>query len=669
MTSRERNHGEGSQKHPWIVVNRRKPRNQQPLASRTCYVNHLPNTITISDISRIFRVHGAIANIHIPPIQKNPNHKYAFVQFYYPQSLITAIRDENGKKIETHFISVFPAKKDNPIPKPNFINHQQPPRTTQFNQNKTQKVQFSMCDNRSYSQVTSPKNIQETQNPPTHQQVNPTTTMTKPNPSKHRRMSSRVLGEMTEKIRDSLGEIDVDSDYAAAIEGKKCEGIVEMLQRSAIAIASSSQSSESILNHILSEGVNCLKIKSMGGMQHLLIFDTFEDKKCMMESEWLLQWFMKITNVNDQSASLWRETWISIYGVPLIAWCYENFFNVGSLLGRVISVNYNEYNCANVCIFTDCLFDINCKLSMKIGEKEYEIFVSEKMQSWTQKPGSVQEIKKQKTDDMSNSHVSSEDEFLANGDNSAAEKTKSHMVTDISTNDESPELPLQAHFPSPTCNDLGQGEMTLQLTTKSRQNKPTKSSDIKFSAPQSSQPHVPKKFSPDPKRCAGKSNPAQNQSQSSPINNIKTTNIQIIISPTKNLTSSPIPTNNKFGPLMRPSRPNGSSTSTLGSSSCSGPLFPPGFEDRIPNHTKMVQVQKRKRKLEKKRKLRLMSKSNQASSAPSVANNGPKIIQPEDIIAMANILGLTYNGPISELKEKIEMILENQKQNWETNFA
>ena len=250
--TQERNQGGNTQNHPWTVVNRRKPRNQQPLASRTCYVNHLPNTFTISDVSRIFRVHGAIANIHIPPIQKNPNYKYAFVQFYYPQSLTTAIRDENGKKIETHSISVFPAKKDNPIPKLNPINRQQTPRINQINQIKNKKVQFSLCDNRSYSQVTSPENIQKTQNPSIHQQDNPPITMTKPNPSKHRIMSSRAVGEMTEKIRDSLGEIDVNSDYAAAIEGKKCEDIVEMLQRSAIAIASSSQSSESILNHIVS---------------------------------------------------------------------------------------------------------------------------------------------------------------------------------------------------------------------------------------------------------------------------------------------------------------------------------------------------------------------------------------------------------------------------------
>lgn len=77
-------------------------------------------------------------------------------------------------------------------------------------------------------------------------------------------MSSRALGEDTEKIRNSLGVIDAESDFAAAMKGKRCEENEDMLQRSSIALASSSQSLELILDHILAEGVNCLTIKPMG---------------------------------------------------------------------------------------------------------------------------------------------------------------------------------------------------------------------------------------------------------------------------------------------------------------------------------------------------------------------------------------------------------------------
>lgn len=229
-------------------------------------------------------------------------------------------------------------------------------------------------DWRSYKEAAAPL----TNKPPKqHPQPTPPPTIKNasiPKPSSHRLMSSRTLGEDTEKTRASLGEIDLEDDYMAAFEGKICEENQEMLERSAIAI---SHSSESVMDHICSEGVNCINIKAMGGMLHLVIFETFDDKKAIMESKWLDRWFMTVRNVNDQSSALWRETWIRVYGVPLIAWGYENFYKIGCIFGRVLSVNYSEYECAHIQIFTDSLFDSNGKLSMGIGEKTYPIYVSE----------------------------------------------------------------------------------------------------------------------------------------------------------------------------------------------------------------------------------------------------------------------------------------------------
>lgn len=142
---------------------------------------------------------------------------------------------------------------------------------------------------------------------------------TKPNPTKHRIMSSKVLGEDTGKIRNSLEEIDTESDIAAGIRGRLHDENKEWLNRSAIAISHSLQSSESILKHILSEGVNCLIIKSMGGMQHLLIFDSLEDKRSIIDSQWLDRLFMAVRDVNRRSKALWRKSWINKYVVPLVA--------------------------------------------------------------------------------------------------------------------------------------------------------------------------------------------------------------------------------------------------------------------------------------------------------------------------------------------------------------
>lgn len=103
-----------SHENPWIMVNMKKSRSPNLQASRTCFVNHLPQSITIPEIAKIFGTHGAISDITILKNQKQPRHKFAFVQFQYPQSLITAIRDENNRIVETRAISVYPAKHDKP---------------------------------------------------------------------------------------------------------------------------------------------------------------------------------------------------------------------------------------------------------------------------------------------------------------------------------------------------------------------------------------------------------------------------------------------------------------------------------------------------------------------------------------------------------------------------
>lgn len=338
--------------------------------------------------------------------QKNPTHRFAFVQYLYPQSLHTAIRDENGREVNGSTITVYPAKHDTAtipnlqIQKMPTFQHAPPqnPNSKTYPQHKP-----PARDHRSYKDVTKPpttsQNNQKTPHPTDILNHTPQTyhfeeyikpaNLTEANPTQGRIISSRYLGEDTENIRKSLMEVEVEDDFAAAIKGNPCEDNTEMLERSVVAIAHSSQSSETIMEHILSEGVNCLSIKKMGGMQHLLTFNSAEDKQAMVDSKWLERWFITIKDADNRSATLWREVWINVYGVPLFAWGYENFRNIGSIFGRVISVNYKDFECANIMIYTDCLFDINCKISMEIEDVKHSIFISEKKQFQCQSPSPI----------------------------------------------------------------------------------------------------------------------------------------------------------------------------------------------------------------------------------------------------------------------------------------
>lgn len=97
----------------------------------------------------------------------------------------------------------------------------------------------------------------------------------------------------------------------------------------------------------------------------------------ILESNWLDNWFSELQEVNDVCATKWKEAWIRIYGVPLKSWAYENFFNIGCVFGRVVSVDYSSFEYARVNILTDCLFNINCKLIINVEGKKSKIFIVE----------------------------------------------------------------------------------------------------------------------------------------------------------------------------------------------------------------------------------------------------------------------------------------------------
>lgn len=134
--------------------------------------------------------------------------------------------------------------------------------------------------------------------------------------------------------------------------------------------------------------------------------------------------------------------------------------------------------------------------------------------------------------------------------------------------------------------------------------------------------------------------------------------------------SSPISTRSKFEILQRPPKKAPSTSGSLGSSNCSGPLFPPGFEHNVTPNSKIAQVKKRQKKLEKKMKLRLAAnKSANTPKPPLPSSSSPqvRIINMDDIVEMANRLGLSFNGSQNELRQRIQGILQGQTHDWE-NF-
>lgn len=110
---------------------------------------------------------------------------------------------------------------------------------------------------------------------------------------------------------------------------------------------------------------------------HLVTFETVEEKKAILESEWLNRWFLDMRDIEDEHASKWKETKLKVFGVPLKGWGYDNFYDIGCIFGRTVSVDYSRFDYAIITVITDCLFEVNCKIVMVMEGKSHIVCIYE----------------------------------------------------------------------------------------------------------------------------------------------------------------------------------------------------------------------------------------------------------------------------------------------------
>ena len=250
----------------------------------------------------------------------------------------------NGVQMGKMQIRVHPAKFDSKQSCPPKINNT---RCYIYPPIKPHRQFSNLRDNRSFKEAAMNNPIHHIPKPPLHrshgvenpatspnnypitQTIPPTEPDPKPDcfkfePTKVRRMSSRILNPDVEKVRDDLQVKTIEGEDLITLTRKRTHEYKDLFDRSVLGVASMSLSSNQILECIAAEGKTCLTIKPLGGMLHLISFQSLEDKEAMINSKWLERWFHDLRNVNNKCAPLWRCTQIRIYGVPLSGWGHEN---------------------------------------------------------------------------------------------------------------------------------------------------------------------------------------------------------------------------------------------------------------------------------------------------------------------------------------------------------
>ena len=711
---RERKQGNQRSNEEWFTVRRRRQPSNPPLSTalKTIFIDFLPPDINIQTINFIFLPYGNISDIILPPnLRKNRNHRYAFVKYSSTHSLLSAINHENGRKIGNYKLKVNPAKYDKPSH--NFSKPPPPPRQPTYSSNikpSNQPYKPVTIDHRSFKDVTNPntsfwKPSHEphpttsfpADHPPTkpptppeppkqnnlqpNQLLEPIPEMFERNMSKLRVMSSRVLGEETENVRENIDLEEFEGDQIIAIKGCRTDEHDEVFSRSVIAVANSASSSEAIHDHILAEGVNCLRIKPLGGLLHLITFDSAEDKDNLLNSKWLLRWFLELRNVNQKSAALWRKAWITVYGVPLTAWSYEIFFKIGNVYGKVMSIEYSKMDCAKIMIITDCFFRINNPLILDLEGDKFKIFISEENATWVNHNLNCPLSKVEQTHPDDVNQMTEDEEQMEERSpkvqvNQWSGKELEVSPIDLGKDDNNDLFNVTLESPNKTAKQPSplKTQKTPQILSPSKppfsgpknsKNSPISpigpSSKVKTSLPSLDNIQI---FSPIPKPTIP-----------SKLNLDSGYNLNLSSSPIKNQTGSPqnltyqnlpIHLKNTSSPLSRKtsSKPHSSS------SSISGPSIPPGFENFISTPLKSQREKQRIKKMQKKKERRLHSSSSVLkppslpNSPPPLPNEGSFDSIASEIIELGLKMGMNFNGPLSDLHCKIREILIRQNQNW-----
>lgn len=484
-------------------------------------------------------------------------------------------------------------------------------------------------------------------------------------------VSTQILGEATEDARNNLIAKEENDEFMLVLKGTRNTENEELFARSSIAVARSSMSSEDILSRILAEGVISLTIKPMGGLLHLISFESVEEKEALLESKWLDNWFMDIRNVNSSVSSQWRETWIKIYGVPISAWNYENFHKIGSVYGRVLTVEYSNFDCATVLVITDCLFKINCKLHLELDGNFFAIFTTENDYCTSVKPdvhgskGKPNENPSGKVDDGSHanspSFQSSEnhDVLLPPTNTNEASQPMNFSQGDV----HSPSKPIKTptHMP----NHVSKIKQIPTFHLPTNQSHPTNS--FVSPCPKS----LPETWSPPPLPMSNKLNKRRFSVGPQEVPESTPFHVPQAQSHTSNSPPPQIQVSNRFEPLKK----HASKQLSTSSSTVSGPTFPPGFEPFIPNPMKLAHEAKRKKKLRKKKqKPKIIPKPAPQQNVKNLKTKPRKrlfmdaaSITPDDVLLFAEKIGLAYAGSPAELRDKVEVILERQKADWLNN--
>ncbi|KAH7848115.1 hypothetical protein Vadar_033976 [Vaccinium darrowii] len=306
------------------------------------YVDNIPTGVDVAWLRSIFNNHGQVIEAFIPVNRVSKyNTKFGFVRFKTMEEALEAIHALNGKIVQNFCIHVRIARFSSA--KRSYVDRQ--------------KLQLVGSNEGGICGQFLKKNVW----PPTL--------------DKNQVSSTKGNFSYTEALngfKNSPKLIDLE-----AFE-------VDWLERSVVGRLISYCNVNSLQNIFISNEIWDAHIRSLGGLNVLLTFDTKESMEDFIKDKnnCLPKWFSSVEVWKQQKIIPSRCVWLSCFGVPLNAWNNNTFISIGNLWGEVIKLdeltaNSIAFDKGRMFVLTDCLDCINEVVHVKIKEDIFPVKVVE----------------------------------------------------------------------------------------------------------------------------------------------------------------------------------------------------------------------------------------------------------------------------------------------------
>lgn len=97
---------------------------------------------------------------------------------------------------------------------------------------------------------------------------------------------------------------------------------------------------EHVLEGFLKTGFHNVVVKSMGGLDLIITFQSKDDRLAALSNPMVLGWFRYIKPWNGEASGSSRLVWLKCRGIPLNTWCHSTFRRIGEIWGDFISLDY-----------------------------------------------------------------------------------------------------------------------------------------------------------------------------------------------------------------------------------------------------------------------------------------------------------------------------------------